>query len=77
MMVRKVLAAAVFIAALSASALSIQQLRASSRMMAACGDPCVKTTACQKPCGLCYIVSGTTGTCQPEGPQPPPNARKK
>jgi len=77
MMIKKVLAAAVFIAALSASALSIQQLRTSSRMMAACGDPCVKTTACQKPCGLCYIVSGTTGVCQPEGPPPPPDLRRK
>jgi len=54
-MVKKVLAAAVFIAALSASALSIQQLRTSSRVMAACGDPCVKTTACQKPCGFATL----------------------
>jgi hypothetical protein len=76
-MVRKVLAAAVFIAALSASALSIQQLRISSRVIAACGASCIKTTACQKPCGLCYIVSGTTGVCQPEGPPPPPNLKKK
>ncbi len=68
---------AMFIAALSASALSIQQLRGSSRMMAACGDPCVKTTACQKPCGLCYIVSGTTGVRQPEGPPPPPDLKMK
>jgi len=75
-MLKKVLLATMFLSILSASALSIQQLRTSSRMMAACGAPCVKTTACQKPCGLCYIVSGTTGVCQPEGPPPPPNLRK-
>lgn len=73
---KKVLVASMFMAVVSASALSIQQLRTSPRM-AACGDPCVRTTACQKPCGLCYIVSGTTGVCQPEGPPPPPDARKK
>jgi hypothetical protein len=75
-MIKKVLTAVMFIAALSASALSIQQLRTSSQATAACGAPCVKTTACQKPCGLCYIVSGTTGVCQPEGPPPPPDMRK-
>jgi hypothetical protein len=42
----------------------------------ACGSPCVKTTACQAPC-MCFIVSGTTGLCQPEGPPPPPDMRKK
>lgn len=76
-MLKKVLFATMFLGVLSASALSIQQLQINSRMMAACGAPCVKTTACQKPCGLCYIVSGTTGVCQPEGPPPSPDARKK
>jgi hypothetical protein len=76
-MVKKVVTAVMFLAVLSAGALSVRQLRTGSRMMAACGAPCVKTTACQKPCGLCYIVSGTTGVCQPEGPPPPPDLRIK
>lgn len=76
-MVKKVVAASMFMALLSASALSVRQLRTGSPAMAACGAPCVKTTACQKPCGLCYIVSGTTGVCQPEGPPPPPPDMRK
>ena len=76
-MVKKVVTAAMFMAVLSASALSLRQLRTGPTSMAACGAPCVKTTLCQKPCGICYIVSGTTGVCQPEGPPPPPDARKK
>ena len=75
-MLKKILFATMFMATLSASALSILQLRTSSNAMAACGAPCTKTTACQKPCGICYIVSGTTGVCQPEGPPPPPDLRK-
>lgn len=75
-MVKKVLFASMFLAVLSASALSVRQLRTSSVTPTACGSPCVKTTACAAPC-MCFIFSGTTGLCQPEGPPPPPDARKK
>lgn len=75
-MVKKVVTAAMFMAVLSASALSIRQLRTGSASVTACGSPCDKTiTTCAKPC-YCFVVSGTTGFCQPEGPPPPPDLRK-
>jgi hypothetical protein len=75
-MVKKVVIAVMFLAVLSAGALSVRQLRTGSTSTTACGSPCVKTTACAAPC-MCFIVSGTTGLCQPEGPPPPPDLRKK
>jgi hypothetical protein len=75
-MVKKILFATIFLSVLSASALSLRQLQTASTSTTACGSPCVKTTACAAPC-LCYIVSGTTGVCQPEGPPPPPDLKRK
>jgi hypothetical protein len=66
-MLKKVLFATMFLGILSASAFSVRQLRTGSTSVTACGSPCVKTTACAAPC-MCFIVSGTTGLCQPEGP---------
>ena len=74
-MVKKVVTAVMFMAALSAGALSVRQLRTGSIGVTACGSPCVKTAACQRPC-FCYIASGTVGNCQPDGPPPPPDLRK-
>lgn len=71
-MVKKLVTAAMFMTVLSAGALSVRQLRASSTGVTACGSPCEKTTTtCAKPC-YCFVVSGTAGYCQPEGPPPPP-----
>lgn len=74
-MVKKILLATIFLSVLSTSALSLRQLRTGSNSVTACGSPCVKTTACAAPC-MCFIVSGTTGLCQPEGP-PPPDLKRK
>jgi hypothetical protein len=74
-MMKKIVFSVMFAAVLSASGLSIRQLRALATPPA-CGSPCDKTIGCQKPC-LCYVVVGTSGVCQPEGPPPPPDAVRK
>ena len=72
-MIKKILAAAMFMAVLSASAMSFRQLRTSTHATATCGGTCDRTTTCLKPCGICFFgVNGTTGACQPEGPLPAP-----
>lgn len=72
-MMKKILAAAMFMAVLSASAMSVHQLRTTAYAGATCGQSCDRTTTCLKPCGICFFgVNGTTGVCQPEGPAPAP-----
>jgi hypothetical protein len=72
-MVKKILLGSMFMAVLSASALSLRQLGTSTHAGATCGQTCTRTTTCLKPCGICFIgVNGTTGVCQPEGPAPAP-----
>lgn len=72
-MLKKVLFASMFIGVLSASGLSVRQLRTSTHAAATCGQTCDRTTTCLKPCGICFFgVNGTTGVCQPEGPAPAP-----
>lgn len=68
-MLKKILFAAMFMGVLSASALSVRQLRTGTHAVLACGSPCVKTDACQKPC-YCFFSdpSSSRGVCQPEGP---------
>jgi hypothetical protein len=68
---KKVLFATMFMAVVSASALSLRQLGTSTHLVLACGSACVKTDACQKPC-YCFVTdpSSNTGVCQPEGPAP-------
>jgi hypothetical protein len=75
-MMKKMVFTVMFAAVLSASGLSIRQLRALATPPA-CGSPCEKTVGCQKPC-LCFVSGfGTSGVCQPEGPPPAPDALHK
>lgn len=75
-MVKKILFAGMLAAVLSAGAVSARQLGAAATQVPACGSVCSKSVGCQKPC-LCFVFgSDTTGICQPEGPPPPPDARK-
>jgi hypothetical protein len=72
-MMKRVLFATMLLGVLSASAMSIHQLRTSTYAGATCGQTCDRTTTCLKPCGICFFgVNGTTGVCQPEGPAPAP-----
>jgi hypothetical protein len=68
-MVKKVLFATMLMGVLSASALSVRQLRTGTHTVLACGSVCVKTDFCQKPC-YCFFSdpSSPHGVCQPEGP---------
>ena len=74
-MVKKLLFAATLLAVVSASAVTVRQLRTSSATPTACGSQCTSSTICARPC-FCYgLFDGrTTGICQPEGPAP---ARKR
>lgn len=72
-MMKRVLLASMFMAVVSASAMSIHQLGTSTHAGATCGQTCDRTTICLKPCGICFFgANGTTGVCQPEGPAPSP-----
>ena len=74
-MTRKLMLAAMLTAALSASALSLHQLRTGTYAVRACGSSCTSGDICKFPCGCCFGVGGgTIGTCQPECPAP---ARKQ
>lgn len=68
-MMKKVLLASMFMAMVSASAMSVRQLRTGTQSVLACGSSCVKTDFCQKPC-YCFFTdpNSPTGVCQPEGP---------
>jgi len=66
-MVKKIVTAALFLSVLSASALSAHQLRKTFAGLAACGTTCTNNSQCGRPC-TCFIFSGTSGNCQPEGP---------
>ena len=54
-MLKKVLFATMFMAYLSASALSVRQLKTGTQQVLACGSSCVRTDFCQKPC-YCFSV---------------------
>jgi hypothetical protein len=74
-MMKKVLMASMFLAVLSASALSVRQLRTGTDAIVACGSSCTSGDICKRPCGCCFGPGGgPVGTCQPECPAP---ARKK
>ena len=66
---KKVLFATMFMAVVSASALSLRQLGTSTHLVLACGSSCVRTDFCQKPC-YCFFSDpqSPVGVCQPEGP---------
>ena len=64
-MIRKVLLASMFMAALSAGALSVRQLQTGSASLAACGSPCNLVIRCARPC-FCFPASG--GKCVIEIP---------
>jgi hypothetical protein len=71
-MAKKVLFATVFMAVVSASALSVRQLGTSTHGVLACGSACSRSNLnCQKPC-YCFGLTDTNpnGVCQPEGPAP-------
>jgi hypothetical protein len=70
-MVKKVLLATMFMGVLSASALSVRQLRTGTHAVLACGSPCTRLDICKKPCFCFGLFDGNThGVCQPEGPAP-------
>ena len=72
-MLRKALFAAMFLAVLSASALSIRQLGTTPHAVVACGSPCTSSDICKRPCFCFGLFNGRpTGVCQPEGPPPAP-----
>ena len=74
-MTKKLMLAAMLTAALSASALSLHQLRTGTHAIVACGSFCTVGDFCKRPCGCCFGPGGgPTGVCQPECPAP---ARKK
>src|SRR5882724_4923345 len=74
-MAKKLLLAAMLAAALSASAISVHQLRTGTQAIVACGSFCGSGDICKRPCGCCFGPGGgPVGTCQPECPAP---ARKK
>ena len=65
-MLKKILVATMFMGVLSASALSVRQLRtAASSSLAACGSPCNMVVRCARPC-FCFPASG--GKCVIEVP---------
>jgi hypothetical protein len=68
-MLKKVLFATMFLGVLSASGLSLRQLKTGTQHILACGSSCVRTDFCQKPC-YCFFSDpqSPTGVCQPEGP---------
>ena len=70
-MVKKMLFVITLAAALSASALSVNQLGRGTQAVLACGSPCTRADFCKKPC-LCFGLfdGANTGICQPEGPAP-------
>jgi hypothetical protein len=74
---KKTLFAAMFLAVLSASALSVRQLSTTPHAVVACGSTCTSSDICKHPC-FCYgLFNGrTTGVCQPEGPPPAPQLKK-
>ena len=70
-MVKKLMLIAMLAATLSASALSLHQLRTGTNAIVACGNTCKTGDICKRPCGCCFGVGGgTIGTCQPECPAP-------
>src|SRR6476619_3459825 len=70
-MTRKLMFAAMLAAALSASAISVHQLRTGTQAVVACGSFCTTGDICKRPCGCCFGPGGgTTGTCQPACPAP-------
>lgn len=70
-MIRQVLVTMMFLGALSASALSLRQLRTGTYAIKACGSSCMAGDICKRPCGCCFGVGGgPIGTCQPECPAP-------
>jgi hypothetical protein len=74
-MIRKVFITMMFLGALSASALSLRQLRTGTYAIKACGSSCTTGDICKRPCGCCFGPGGgPVGTCQPECPAP---ARKQ
>ena len=63
-MIRKAFLAAMFLATLSAGALSFRQLRTASRTNATCGGTCSATVTCTSPCFICLkAINSTTGIC--------------
>lgn len=70
-MAKRVLLATMLIGVLSASAMSVRQLRTGTHAIKACGSSCMTGDICKRPCGCCFGVGGgTIGTCQPECPAP-------
>jgi len=70
-MAKKLMLTAMLAAALSASGLSLHQLRTGTHAVVACGSFCTTGDICKRPCGCCFGPGGgTTGTCQPECPAP-------
>ena len=70
-MVRRIVLSVMLAAALSASAISVRQLRTGTQAIVACGSFCTIGDTCKRPCGCCFGPGGgTTGTCQPECPAP-------
>ncbi|HKV93869.1 MAG TPA: hypothetical protein VJW20_15085 [Candidatus Angelobacter sp.] len=62
-MLKKTLFAAMFLATLSAGALSVRQLRTVSAT-ATCGGTCSATVACTSPCFICLkAINSSTGIC--------------
>ena len=77
-MLKKALYVLTLATVFSAVAVSAKQLTVAPRAGTACGSPCTRSTICVRPC-FCFIFQegGTTGLCQPEGPEPfrqPPSA---
>ena len=66
-MVSRILLVMMLMATLSAGALSARQLRTGTHAIVACGSPCIMGDSCKQPC-TCFIFHGTTGVCQPDGP---------
>ena len=64
-MLKKTLFATMFLGVLSASAMSVRQLRTASASLAACGSPCNLVIRCARPC-FCFPASG--GKCVIEIP---------
>jgi hypothetical protein len=64
-MLKKFLFASMFMGVLSASAMSVRQLRAGSSSLATCGSPCNMVVRCARPC-FCFPASG--GKCVIEVP---------
>ena len=62
-MIRKAFLAAMFLATLSAGALSVRQLRTVSAT-AICGGTCSATITCTSPCFICLkAINSSTGIC--------------